>query len=77
MELLFRPPPTFPRIAIADEDRAKFDGNELEDNTFRKTMLNELQGRNVYQGFAPAAEVSKRRSRNKAARKSRRTNRQH
>lgn len=44
---------------------------------FQRLILNALQAKHIYAGTVPAAEVARRRAKNKAARRSRRINRQH
>lgn len=42
---------------------------------FQMTIFKALQGRNIYQGTVPAAEIARRRKANKTARAQRKTNR--
>lgn len=48
---------------------------DREPTTFEHAAFAALQGKHVYQGSVPAADVQHRRDRNRAARKARRTNR--
>lgn len=43
---------------------------------YQRIILNALQAKHVYAGTVPAAEVARRHAKNKAARRSRRINRQ-